>query len=353
MLEVFDVDDRAAQLYGRLLAGGPSMIGKLAQTGEASNGTEAAGGAATPGDAAQIERYLTELRQAGLTVRDVDGSWHAVPLPDALRALRAKRVAELDSLVASADAAQTRLMAMADDGGSGLTSLIGREAVQAAMNHISTSARTEICGFDKPPYVTSRPPTKEWLGQHSAEYQALQRGVAIRSVYHPGFDENRLAEMALFHDAGERARTGDVPMKLVVVDGSVAFTPAPASYSPEQETRATLVHHPIMVEALQSLFDAIWHRSLPIDTTREGVQGDPRQDLLISLLMSGATDVAIANQLGVTERSVRRWIASLMEELDVQTRLQLGAALARTESLRDDARRLSRGPGQDEAPTRV
>lgn len=325
MLEAFEVDEESERLYGRLLALGNAPIEKLAD-GQPMT---------------QVEEQLASLYERGLVLREVGGWWQAVPLPDALRALRAKRMAELDSLVASADAAQTRLMAMADDGDSGLRSLIGREAVQSALNEIAGRSRFEICGFDKPPYVTTRPPTREWLESNSAEFQALLRGVRIRSIYHPGFDENRLAEMALFHEVGERARTGDVPMKLVVVDAVVAFTPAPASYAPDQETRATLVHHPIMVEAMQSLFEAIWHRSLPIDTTSQGVAADPRRDLLVSLLMSGATDVAIANQLGVTERSVRRWIASLMDALEVQTRLQLGAALARTETLRSDSRRLA------------
>ncbi len=325
MLEVFGVDTESEQLYSRLLAQ-PRSIDKLAEQ--------------TASD--DIERRLCALQESGLVIHSVDGSWQAVPLPDALRSLRARRVAELDSLIASADAAQARLLAMAEDSSSGgMNSLIGREAVQTALNDISMRAQYEICGFDKPPYVTRRAPNRAWLEQNSAEFQALLRGVGIRSVYSPGFDENRLAEMALFHNVGERARTGDVPMKLVIVDAVVAFMPAPASYAPGQETRATLVHNPIMVEALQSLFDAIWYRSLPIDATNEGVHGDPRRDLLVSLLMSGATDVAIANQLGVTERSVRRWISSLMEDLDVQTRLQLGAALARTAALRNDRRQLS------------
>ncbi len=56
--------------------------------------------------------------------------------------------------------------------------------------------------------------------------------------------------------------------------------------------------------------------------------------MLISLLMTGSTDSAIANQLGINVRSVRRWIAELMDELDVTTRLQLGAALVRADVLR-------------------
>jgi DNA-binding NarL/FixJ family response regulator len=56
--------------------------------------------------------------------------------------------------------------------------------------------------------------------------------------------------------------------------------------------------------------------------------------MLISLLMTGSTDNAIATQLGINVRSVRRWISDLMDELGVATRLQLGAALVRADGLR-------------------
>jgi DNA-binding NarL/FixJ family response regulator len=56
--------------------------------------------------------------------------------------------------------------------------------------------------------------------------------------------------------------------------------------------------------------------------------------MLVSLMMSGSTDDAIANQLGINVRSVRRWIAELMDELGVTTRLQLGAALVRAQRMR-------------------
>jgi DNA-binding NarL/FixJ family response regulator len=52
------------------------------------------------------------------------------------------------------------------------------------------------------------------------------------------------------------------------------------------------------------------------------------------MLMTGSTDSAIANTLNINVRSVRRWIAELMDELGVTTRLQLGAALVRSDGLR-------------------
>ena len=60
----------------------------------------------------------------------------------------------------------------------------------------------------------------------------------------------------------------------------------------------------------------------------------PCEVLLVSLLMTGSTDSAIANTLNINVRSVRRWIAELMDELGVTTRLQLGAALVRRDALR-------------------
>jgi DNA-binding NarL/FixJ family response regulator len=50
--------------------------------------------------------------------------------------------------------------------------------------------------------------------------------------------------------------------------------------------------------------------------------------------MTGSTDQAIASNLGINVRSVRRWIAELMDELGVSTRLQLGAAMVRAEYIR-------------------
>lgn len=292
----------------------------------------------------QVTQLLEELTQLGLVVSDDEDVWRAVPLPAALRALRERRVAEMDSTVTAAETIYTRLVAANDSDSDGVRAIIGRDDVQATMNMITDQAGVEVCAFDKPPYVTSRSATIEWLEQNSAEWNALSRGVGIRGVYHPGFDNTRLSEMSLFIQHGERARTGDVPMKLVVVDAEIAFIPSPLSYVSGQEVRATLVRHPIMVEALQSLFDAVWDRSLAVVVSGGNVVRDPRRSLLVHMLMTGTTDVAIASQMGVTERSVRRWISELMSELEVQTRLQLGAALAKTATLSDWMPGASRSP---------
>jgi DNA-binding CsgD family transcriptional regulator len=99
--------------------------------------------------------------------------------------------------------------------------------------------------------------------------------------------------------------------------------------------RASIVRHALLVEALQWLFEAVWDASVPIMTSFSA-DHDPRRQMLVSLLMTGSTDSAIANTLNINVRSVRRWISELMEELGVTTRLQLGAALVRSDGLRGE-----------------
>ena len=167
------------------------------------------------------------------------------------------------------------------------------------------------------------------------EWQALDRGVTLRVVYHPGFDPERLTELGLFAKKGERSRTAPVPMKLILVDSHTALIPSMRSYNPGHELRASIVKHALLVEALQWLFEAVWDASVPIMASFSA-DTDPRRQMLVSLLMTGSTDSAIANTLNINVRSVRRWISELMDELGVTTRLQLGAALVRSDALRGD-----------------
>ncbi len=167
------------------------------------------------------------------------------------------------------------------------------------------------------------------------EWQALERNVTLRVVYHPGFDPDRLTELGLFARKGELSRTSPVPMKLILVDSHVALIPSMRSYNPGHELRASIVRHALLVEALQWLFEAVWDAAVPIMTSVNS-ESDPRRQMLISMLMTGSTDSAIANTLNINVRSVRRWIADLMDEFGVSTRFQLGAALVRSEGLRGD-----------------
>jgi len=288
----------------------------------------------TSGNAARTEANLEELRRLGLAAEVVQGLWQALPLLPVINALRAQKLTEIETAAVAAESLQSHLMQASESQSDTIKILVGREAILNARREICHAAKREICAFDKPPYVQARPnATEEILDEEAPEWQALDRGVQVRGVYHPGFNADRLTELALFAAKGEQSRTSPVPMKLVLVDSQVALIPSMRSYNPGHELRASITRHPMLVEALQWLFETVWDTAVPIISAKYG-DTDPRRQMLISLLMTGSTDNAIATQLGVNVRSVRRWISELMDELGVATRLQLGAALVRADALR-------------------
>jgi sugar-specific transcriptional regulator TrmB len=280
-----------------------------------------------------IEAALEELGRLGLATELSRGLWRTLPMPGVVKALRAQKMSELEMATVAADSLHSHLLAASQSQTDDVRIVVGREAIVAEMGEICGAAQKEICVFDKPPYVETRAATEEALSEEAPEWQALERGARLRCIYHPGFDADRLKELTLFTLKGEESRTAPLPMKLIMVDRQVAMIPSMQSYMPGHELRMSVVRHELLVEALQWLFEAVWDTAVPIKASTF-FDTDPRRQMLMSLLMTGSTDQAIASNLGINVRSVRRWISELMEELGVSTRLQLGAAMVRAEYVR-------------------
>lgn len=86
-----------------------------------------------------------------------------------------------------------------------------------------------------------------------------------------------------------------------------------------------LVRDPLLISTLTAYFDLAWEHAhaVPFAASRPG------DERLLELLGMGLKDEAIARFLGIGLRTVRRRIATLMAVHGVDTRFQLGAALAR------------------------
>jgi len=285
-----------------------------------------------------VAENLEELRRLGLATDSSRGNWRALPLLDVVNQLKAQRLSEIELASVAAESLESHLLAAGATQEHDIKTLVGREAIVAAHRELMDSARREICFFDKPPYAQVRSVITEEALSIEPEWRALERNVILRCVYDPGFDTDRLAELSLFAKKGEQSRTSPVPMKLIIVDSHTALIPSMRSYAPGHELRASIVRHTLLIEALQWLFEAVWDAAVPIMTSLNS-ESDPRRQMLISMLMTGSTDSAIANTLNINVRSVRRWISELMDELGVETRLQLGAALVRSDGLRGDRAR--------------
>ena len=85
-----------------------------------------------------------------------------------------------------------------------------------------------------------------------------------------------------------------------------------------------LIRDPLLISTLAAYFDLAWEHAHAVPYAA-GAAGDAR---LVELLGMGLKDEAIARFLGVGLRTVRRRIAALMSIHGVDTRFQLGAALA-------------------------
>lgn len=213
--------------------------------------------------------------------------------------------------------------------------LTDQEAIGRLASQLMRSATNEIIMFDKPPYLGSP--------DNPDEFDALARGVRWRAVYSvesldvPG----QLARLERLRRAGERARvSAEVPVKLLIADRRLALLPG-ALDEPSVVSTAILVHPGSLLIALGMLFDSVWERGLRPDLSPAGPsdgEAETRDRTLLPLLAAGMKDEAIARQLGVSLRTVRRWIAGLMSDYGVVTRFQLGVAAARLAASGDDAR---------------
>ena len=205
----------------------------------------------------------------------------------------------------------------------------GQDDVHARWEQLQRGAREEVCTFDRPPYAMADP----FLTPNDLEGEILTKGTTYRAVYDsaamelPGWLDHVTASVR----AGERARVSQrLPMKLAIADGRLALIPL--LRPGDNEVAATYVIYPSpMLDALIALFESVWKRSQPVRLNVHPESAAP-EDLteddarMLALLAAGMTDGAAGRVLGWSERTVQRRVASLMDRLGVQTRLQLGIA---------------------------
>ncbi|MFJ6431256.1 helix-turn-helix domain-containing protein [Streptomyces sp. NPDC091416] len=196
----------------------------------------------------------------------------------------------------------------------------GRANVRKKITMLHQEAREQICLFDRPPYV----------GEDS-EYEA--QGLDVRKVeFRVVYDRSAIALPGRIEEIwksvrrGERARVGEVPMKMLLCDGRKALIPAgsaDASY---------LIHASALLDAMCALFEAVWNRSIllaNVDASTAGPALDSGDEDLMGMLAAGHTDDSIARTFGWNVRTVRRHIHRLGEQVGARTRFQLGMEAAR------------------------
>jgi hypothetical protein len=211
--------------------------------------------------------------------------------------------------------------------------VVGTHAIRQRIVQVQRSANVEICCLDKPPYLDQQ-------GTAATALDLRAAGVAARSIYDRAAigQTGGLPEIERLIQAGGKARVlPNLPIKLCLVDGGVAFLPLHSRLAGSDA--AAIVHPSRMLDALAELFEILWHRAVPLQLAGPGTQSQPQAQArrreapfddqrLIALLLSGLTDETIARQLGVSYRTLQRRIAALMADLGAHTRFQAGVQAA-------------------------
>lgn len=208
-----------------------------------------------------------------------------------------------------------------------LVEVVTGDDVGPRIRHAWASARDQIRQFESPPYFPLPGATEDSLA-------TLARGVTQRVVYsrasleYPGHLKDVVEPCVR---AGEQARVlSSVPVKLVIIDDAYALVSL--SIKEADVHNSMLVVQPCgLLSALMALFEQSWQNALPLHgrTTRPG--GLPPADRrLLWLLAGGASDEAIARELGISRRTLFRRLQILMARLGAANRFQMALQAQRS-----------------------
>jgi DNA-binding CsgD family transcriptional regulator/predicted transcriptional regulator len=209
----------------------------------------------------------------------------------------------------------------------------GRDEVNRNWAQMQRATRTQVRGFDCPPYAAAAGHSEP----NPVELELLARGVKYRVLYDssvlelPGWLEDVSAGIRL----GEQARiaTG-LPTKLAISDERIAMLPL-LRPGDNAVTASYVIHPSPLLDALVALFEAVWERSVQIRPSAPPTAEDlperltPEEEKLLTLLASGATDKSAGRALGWSERTVQRHITRLLRRFGAQTRFQLAMEATR------------------------
>ncbi len=210
----------------------------------------------------------------------------------------------------------------------------GRAAVQARLDAFVRTVRSEMCGFDAPPYLNNP------SAPSAFELEGLRSGIRYRVIYdRQAVDQpGRLPDIDQTVSAGEQARITDLPMKLALGDQPLAMLPI--RNDPVDLECWLVVHDAVLLTALSALFEMYWERAVPLNVARGrpeliGAGPDATERALLPLLLAGLTDRQIADHLGWHERTAHRHLHAMMTRLDATSRFQAGYQAVRRGWLSD------------------
>ncbi|MEU9835633.1 hypothetical protein AB0D67_29205 [Streptosporangium sp. NPDC048047] len=158
----------------------------------------------------------------------------------------------------------------------------------------------------------------------------VTRGVTVRIIcqHRNRADVGTRMRMKRLTDAGASVYTvSHVPRSAIVFDRSLVVLFG----ADDAEASIARVHNQGVIQFFLDLFNHLWEMATPLEGIDFGYSGvaDDLQQSIAALMAKGYTDEVVARKLGMSVRSCRRHIATMMRDLDATSRFQAGVQAAR------------------------
>ena len=318
MLSVLGLDEAELAAY-RMLVTGPS-----------GTATEVSGALGL--SVGKATRVIASLEAKGLVARSGTAIDHVVASPPdiALGALIVEHQEGIRQAELEMRALRERYLAASSSRAEQVVDVVrGREAVRQRFNQLQRGARREVLEFVKGDVVAVS------VEENVEEEAAISRGVTYRfllerqTLERPGL---MAAVSESIRDGVELRVTRELPIRLIVVDREIAMIPL-AGATDDQSGGALLLRAGGLLDLAVSLFEVKWRDATRLDAVVDGaVEGSElsaRERQILLMLNAGLTDRTVATRLGLSARTVQRYVADMMERAEIDTRLQLGVQATR------------------------
>ncbi len=221
---------------------------------------------------------------------------------------------------------QREQMSTAD--GNPVVEIIDADPAAQAQPYAQSHSRAvkEVLCLIRPPFLVSAPNKGE-----NTRAEARKRGVRYRNIVHPdtltlpGWPEILRQD----YEAGEEIRLlADFPFKMIVADRELGLLPLKIG---EPHGPMLLLRRSAVLDALCELFDTLWMKAVPIHFASDNsftigtATAFPAQlETMVPLLAAGVNDKAVAERLGISERTLMRRLDTLYQTLNAKSRFQAG-----------------------------